>query len=71
MLLIIGCLLLGFGIGFFINAATLWIIIALLKAIGITMIGGWTITFSWQLVLLFTILVMVIKGIFSVTITRG
>jgi hypothetical protein len=69
MLLVIFGLLVGFGLGFFINAAFIWIVIALLKAIGITMIGTWTITFSWPLVLLFTIIIAVIKGIFSIKIT--
>lgn len=69
MLLVIFGLLIGFGLGFFINAAIIWIVIALLKAIGITMIGSWTVAFSWPLVLLFTIVVMVIRGIFSVKVT--
>ena len=69
MLLVIFGLLVGFCLGFFINAAVVWIIIALLKAIGITMIGSWTVAFSWPLVLLFTIVVIVIRGIFSVKIT--
>ena len=69
MLLVIIGLLIGFGLAFLINAATVWIIVALLKAIGITMIGSWTVAFSWPLVLLFTIAVIVIRGIFSVKIT--
>ena len=69
MLLVIAGLLIGFGLGFFINAVVVWIIVALLKAIGVTMIGTWTVAFSFPLVLLFTIITMVIKGIFSVTIT--
>lgn len=69
MLLVIIGLLIGFGLAFLINAATVWIIVALLKAIGITMIGTWTVAFSWSLVLLFTIITMVIRGIFSIKIT--
>ena len=69
MLLVIAGLLIGFGLGFFINAVVVWIIVALLKAIGITMIGTWTVAFSFPLVLLFTIITMVIKGIFSIKIT--
>lgn len=69
MLLVIIGLLIGFGLAFLINAATVWIIVALLKAIGITMIGTWTVAFSWPLVLLFTIITMVIRGIFSVKVT--
>lgn len=69
MLMIIGFLLLGFGIAFLFNAATVWVIVTLLRAVGITMIGTWTVAFSWPLVLLFTIAIMVIRGIFSVKIT--
>ena len=69
MLMIIGFLLLGFGIAFLFNAATVWVIVTLLRAVGITMIGTWTVAFSWPLVLLFTIAVIVIRGIFSVKIT--
>lgn len=69
MLMIIGFLLLGFGIAFLFNAATVWVIVTLLRAVGITMIGTWTVAFSWPLVLLFTIVVMVIRGIFSVKVT--
>ena len=69
MLFVIIGLLIGFGLAFLINAATVWIIVALLKAIGITMIGTWTVAFSWPLVLLFTIVIMVIRGIFSVKVT--
>lgn len=69
MLFVIIGLLIGFGLAFLINAATVWIIVTLLKAIGITMIGGWTVAFSWPLVLLFTIITMVIRGIFSIKIT--
>lgn len=69
MLFVIIGLLIGFGLAFLINAATVWIIVALLKAIGITMIGTWTVAFSWPLVLLFTIITVVIRGILSITIT--
>ena len=69
MLFVIIGLLIGFGLAFLINAATVWIIVTLLKAIGVTMIGTWTVAFSWPLVLLFTIVTMIIRGILSVTIT--
>ena len=69
MLFVIIGLLIGFGLAFLINAATVWIIVALLKAIGVTMIGTWTVAFSWPLVLLFTIITVVIRGILSITIT--
>lgn len=69
MLAIIIGFLIGFGIGFLINAAIVWAIVALLKAIGITMIGTWTVAFSWPLVLLFTIITILIRCLFSTKIT--
>lgn len=69
MLAIIIGLLIGLGFCFLINAATVWVIVTLLKAIGITMIGTWTVAFSWPLVLLFTIVTVLIRGILSITIT--
>ena len=69
MLFVIIGLLIGFGLAFLINAATVWIIVILLKAIGVTMIGTWTVAFSWPLVLLFTIITVVIRSILSITIT--
>lgn len=42
-----------------------WAICALLKAIGITTIGTWTVAFSWKLALLLAL----ISTIFSTKIT--
>lgn len=70
MLSIIGCWILGAGLGFLINAVIVWVIVTLMQMIGITMIGTWTVAFSWPLVMLFTIVVVTIRNIFSVTITK-
>ena len=70
MMLIIGCVLLGYGLAFLINAGIVWLIVTLLQMIGVTMIGTWTVAFSWPLVVLFTLVVSIIRGIFSITISK-
>lgn len=64
MAIVIG-LLIGYAISFLLNAGLVWLLCWGLKAIGITAIGGWTVAFSWPLVLLFTIVYMILRGIFS------
>lgn len=68
MLAILIGLIAGFGIGFLINAGLVWIICWALKAVGITTIFGWTVAFSWPLVILFTIIYMIISGIFKLSV---
>ena len=63
--IIILSLLLGFALGFLINAGVVWVICWGLKAIGITTIFGWEVAFSWPLVVIFTIIYMVIRGLFK------
>ena len=57
--------LIGCVIGVLGNAGLVWLLCWGLKAIGITTIGGWTVAFSWPLVLIFTIASVVLRGIFS------
>ncbi len=64
MTVLIG-LLVGCAIGFLGNAGLVWLLCWGLKAIGITAIGGWTVSFSWPLVLIFTIVSVVLRSIFS------
>ena len=64
MAIVIG-LLIGYAISFLINAGIVWLLCWGLKAIGITVIGGWTVAFSWPLVLLFTVVYMILRGIFD------
>ena len=64
MAILIG-LLVGGGISFLSNAALVWLICWGLKAVGITTIGSWTVAFSWPLVLIFTVIYMVLHGIFG------
>ncbi len=64
MMVLIGFLI-GCAIGFLLNAGLVWLLCWGLKAIGITAIGGWTVAFSWPLVLLFTVVYMILRGIFG------
>ena len=64
MAILIG-LLIGYAISFLLNAGLVWLLCWGLKAIGITAIGGWTVAFSWPLVLLFTVVYMILHGIFG------
>ena len=64
MAIVIG-LLIGYAISFLLNAGVVWLLCWGLKAIGITVIGGWTVAFSWPLVLLFTVVYMILRGIFD------
>ena len=64
MAIVIG-LLIGYAISFLINAGIVWLLCWGLKAIGITVIGGWTVAFSWPLVLIFTIVYIILHGIFG------
>ena len=61
---IIGAIV-GYGISFLINAGIVWLLVWGLKAMGITVIGGWTVSFSWPLVLIFTLVFIILKGIFG------
>ena len=65
MFSIILAILLGFAFGFLVNAGIVWVICWGLKAIGITAIFGWEVAFSWPLVVIFTIVYMVIRGLFK------
>ena len=64
MAVLIG-LLIAYAISFLVNAGLVWLLCWGLKAIGITAIGGWTVAFSWPLVLLFTVVYMILHGIFG------
>lgn len=50
---------------FGINGLLLWGACWALNTIGINTIGGWTVEFSWALVVLFTIVEIILKSIFK------
>lgn len=48
-----------------LNALVVWLLCWGLKAIGIYTICGWTVAFSWPLVLVFVIICSILGGIFK------
>ena len=48
-----------------LNALVVWLLCWGLKAIGIYTICGWTVAFSWPLVLVFVIICSTLGGIFK------
>ena len=54
-----------FALGFLFNALTVYVLCWGLKAIGVTSICGWTVAFSWPLVIVFSLITGVIRGFFS------
>lgn len=65
ILYVILALAIGFGLSLLGWGVITWAICALLKAIGITTIGTWTVAFSWKLALLLAL----ISSIFSAQVT--
>lgn len=63
MAILIGLLICGAS--FLMNAGYVWLLCWVLKAIGITTLGGWTVAFSWPLVLIFTVVYMILYSIFG------
>jgi len=64
MMIVIG-LLVVYAISFLINAGLVWLLCWGLKAVGITTICGWTVAFSWPLVLIFTVVYVILHSIFG------
>lgn len=65
ILAVIGVYALFVGISFLVNAGIIWVLTWALVKIGITTILGWTVAFSWPLVIIFTIICAVLKTIFK------
>jgi hypothetical protein len=57
------------AISFLINAVLFAVLCWGLKAIGIFTIGSWTVAFSWKAVLIFSVVLAVLKSVFSSTVT--
>lgn len=62
---VILCVILGIALGFLLNAGFVWVICWALNAIGIHTIAGWTVQFSWPLVVVFTLICCLISGFFA------
>lgn len=65
MIAVVLGVIIGLALSFLINAGIVWIIVWALKALGVVSILGWTVAFSWPLVILFTVIYMVLSGIFK------
>ena len=62
--------ILGLFIGSFISVTLIWgcivwVMCWALIAIGITTIGGWTVAFSWKLVLIVALTYTILRNIFA------
>ena len=64
LLLVLVCL----GIDFLFSAGVVWLLCWLLPAIGIASIGSFAIVFSWKLVLVIWLIVVILHSIFRVTV---
>ena len=62
---VVGIVVLGIVVGILINSAIVYGICWGLNAIGITSIFGWTVKFSWPLVILFTVIYAVLRDVFK------
>ena len=71
ILAVIGVILLVYAISFLITAGLVWVITWGLVKIGITAICGWTVAFSWPLVIIVAAVVAILRGIFSITVKKG
>ena len=64
LFLVLVCL----GIDFLFSAGVVWLLCWLLPAIGIASIGSFAIVFSWKLVLVIWLIVVILRSIFRVTV---
>jgi len=67
MIFVISLFVLSVAICLGLSAGTIWLLCWGLNAIGIHSICGWSVHFSWPLVLVFTIVYMILKSIFKNT----
>lgn len=68
-LAVLGIFMLSFAISFLCTAAIVLLLCWALPLIGITTIAGWTVAFSWKLVLIIAIILAILRSIFSSRVT--
>ena len=68
-LAVLGIFLFSLAISFLCTAAIVWLLCWALPLVGITAIAGWTIAFSWKLVLIIAIILAILRSIFSAHVT--
>jgi len=61
----ITALIVGCALSFLCFAGVVWGICALLPMFGVVAIGTWTVAFSWKLVLLLTLIITLLRMIFT------
>lgn len=66
----VGLLIGTFAVSFLIWGGIVWLLCWALTAIGIVSICGWTVAFSWKLVLIVAIVYTILHSIFSPTISK-
>lgn len=64
-------LLSGLAVAFLTNAVLVWLLCWALRLLGIVTIGGWTVAFSWPAVIVFTIVYVILHGIFHNDNNKG
>lgn len=71
--MVIGTILvviLAFAISYLLTAGFVWVLCWALPAIGITVIGGFVIVFSWKLALAVWVVLLLLRSLFTVS-TKG
>lgn len=68
---ILGFFLATLAISLFVWGGIVWVLCWALTALDITVIGGWTVAFSWKLVIIVAVIYTVLHGIFSPTIHKN
>lgn len=68
---ILGIFLITLAISLLVWGGIVWLLCWALTAIGITVIGGWTVAFSWKLVIIVALIYTVLHGIFSPTVHKN
>ena len=66
--IIVACVIAVLVLAFFLDAALVWLAVWALKALGVTSICGWTVAFSWPLVILVMVITVFLSSIFKTTI---
>lgn len=68
---ILGIFLATLFVSLLVWGGIVWLLVWGLTAIGITTIGGWTVAFSWKLVIIVALIYTILHGIFSPTVHKN
>lgn len=67
----LGFILVSLIISLLMWGGIVWVLCWALTTIGITAIGGWTVAFSWKLVIIVALVYTILHGIFSPTVHKN